>query len=87
MSGRRSQYWSRSLPLTSALLPADTNELDAPSPRPPASPKHGHPGTQLDQNPTRPVGAGRSRAKVAFSRTEGWALTTPMPLGPTSRIP
>ena len=76
----------RSLPLTSALLPADTNEL-TPIPRRLASSKMATPSApDWAMNPTRPVG-GSSRARVAFSRTEGWALATPMQLGPSSRMP
>ena len=86
MSGSSSQYWRRSLPLTSALFPRDTKvEIPRPSsaerasnamPRPP----------DCDAKPTLPA-IGRNGAKVASIAIAGFVLTTPMQLGPIMRIP
>lgn len=86
MSGSSSQYWMRSLPLTSALLPTDT-KLEIPRPSSAARPIISIPSApDCDENPSRPRG-GVNGANVAFIDTSGLVFTTPMQLGPTSRMP
>ncbi len=80
------QYCSRSLPDTSARLPAETNE-DSPSPRLAASARIAMPSApDWQKNPTRP-GGGTTGARLALSRTAGSVLTSPRQLGPRTRIP
>src|SRR6185312_324274 len=80
------QYWSRSLPETSARFPAETNE-DRPSPRPAASARIAMPSApDWQKNPTRP-GGGTTGARVPLSRTARLVLTSPRQLGPITRIP
>ncbi len=84
--GSVSQYWSRSLPETSARLPAETN-VDRPNPRASASARIAMPNApDWQKNPVRPR-RGSEGASVALSRTPGSALSTPSAFGPTTRIP
>ena len=86
MASSVSQYWRRSLPETSALLPVATNDD---TPRPSWSSRRSRAAPivpDCDDTATRP-GLGATSAKVASSRTSGAVLTTPMVLGPMSRIP
>ena len=86
VSGSCSQYWRKSLPDRSALLPTETND-DSPTPRRLAASMIAIPRPPLcDMKPTRP-GTAAGGAKVALSRTSGAVLSTPRQLGPTSRIP
>ena len=80
------QYWSRSLPLTSARLPAET-KVDSPMFRLRARSRSATPSEpDWAKNPTRPR-AGIIGARLALSRTSGSVLTIPRQLGPTTRIP
>ena len=81
VSGSWSQNCSRSLLLTSALLPIDTN-VETPSPSPAAWPSSSMPSApDCDANPIWPR-TGRNGANVAFIEMSGSVLTTPMPFGP-----
>ena len=84
MPASSSQYWSRSLPLTSALLPTDT-KLDTPSPMRADRSRRAMPSApDWDCMAMRP-GVDAYGEKVA-SRPMA-VLTTPRQLGPTSRMP
>jgi hypothetical protein len=84
--GSSYQYDSRSLPLTSALLPSET-KLDSPAPVREAWSRMVM-ATAPDWEATAsPPGAGVASAKVACSRTAGSVLSTPRQFGPTSRMP
>ncbi len=86
VSGSWSQYCSRSLLLTSALLPIET-KLETPSPRLAAWPSSSIPSApDWLAKPIWPR-IGRNGANVAFIDTSGSVLTTPMPFGPTRRMP
>src|SRR5579862_6462510 len=75
-----SQYWSKSLPETSALLPTLT-KLDRPSPRAAASDRIARPSAPLcDENATRPDG-GIVGENDAFKLMA--VFSTPIQLGPT----
>ena len=86
MFGSFSQCCSRSLPLTSDLLPTETNsEMPIPSsparlissiPRPP----------DCERNATGPR-TGSTGANVAFMRTSGAVFTMPRQFGPITRMP
>ena len=84
--GSSSQYSSRSLPETSALLPMEANCV-SPTPRSAATFKIATP--RAPDWLTKPIEPGRAGvgAKVAFKRTSGSVLITPMQLGPTMRMP
>ena len=80
------QNCSRSLPDTSARLPAETN-VDRPSPRFAASARIAMPSApDWQKKPIRP-GGGTTGARVAFIRTAGSVLTRPRQFGPSTRIP
>jgi hypothetical protein len=80
------QYWSRSLPLTSARLPAET-KLDRPMLRLRARSSSAEPSApDCAKKPTRPW-PGMRGARLAFNRTAGSVLTMPRQLGPTTRMP
>ncbi len=84
--GSSRQYCSRSLPDTSARLPAETN-VDRPRPRRSASASSATPSApDWLKNPIRP-GAGSRGANVALSRTAGSVLAMPRQFGPTTRMP
>ena len=84
--GSSCQYWRRSLPETSARLPAET-KLDSPRPRRSASASSATPNApDWLKMPTRP-GGGSAGARVALRRTVGSVLATPRQFGPTTRIP
>ena len=86
VSGSCSQYWSRSLLLTSALLPSDTN-VDTPRSRARARASSSIPmPPDCDAKPTRPR-TGATGVNVAFMLTVGFVFTTPKQFGPTTRIP
>ncbi len=86
MAGSSSQYCNRSLPLTSARLPADTN-VDSPIARRPADWSAARPRAPAsEKNPARPLG-GSASANVALSRISGAVLMTPRQFGPITRIP
>ncbi len=81
-----SQYRNRSLPETSALLPTDT-KLEMPMPRLVLSSINEMPrAPDWVMNATLP-GLGSTGAKIAFMRTAGSVLATPMQFGPTIRMP
>ena len=83
--GSSSQYWMRSLPLTSALLPAET-KVDTPRPRRAISIRMIAPRPpDWEMNPIGPL-VGAKGEKVAFMLTAGSVLTTPRQLGPIMRI-
>src|SRR4051812_21322399 len=76
----------RSLPDTSARLPAET-KLDRPRPRPTMSARFETPrAPDWQKNATRPR-LGISGDRVAFSEMPGAVLITPRQLGPITRIP
>ncbi len=86
VAGSVSQYCSRSLPETSARLPAET-KLDTPSPRRAASPSTATPSApDWQKKPARP-GSGATGASEAFSATAGSVLISPRQFGPTTRMP
>ena len=86
VAGSCSQYCRTSLLDRSALSPSDTN-AESPIPRRDMPSIAAAPNAPLwDTKPTVPAGTS-ARAKVAVSDTAGSLLTTPMQLGPTSRIP
>ncbi len=86
MRGSCSQYWSRSLPEMSILLPAETK---------PESPIPSLEASSMTATPSAPdcvkkamfPGGGWLGAKVVLSRMAGSVLITPMQLGPTRRMP
>ena len=81
-----SQYCSRSLPETSARLPAET-KVRSPSPRPATLRRMAIPNApDWEKKPTRP-GVGISGETAALSEIAGSVLMTPSPFGPTRRIP
>jgi len=81
-----SQYSSRSLPETSALLPTLTN-CEMPSPSAPAVSRIASPSAPLcDENATGPAG-GQAGANVASRPTPASVFKTPRQLGPTRRMP
>ena len=80
------QYCIRSLPETSARLPADT-KVDSPNPRPITSARMVTPSApDWQKNPTRPA-VGISGDRLAFSEIRGSALITPSAFGPITRSP
>ncbi len=80
------QYCSRSLPETSARLPAET-KVDRPSPREDTESRIAEPSApDWQKNPTRP-GGGIVGASEALSRTSAEVLMMPRQLGPISRSP
>ena len=86
MRGSSYQYCIRSLPETSARLPADANE-DRPSPRSAASARIAIPSApDWQKKPIRPAG-GTLGARVALSRVAGSVLMRPRQLGPSTRMP
>src|SRR6185503_9966688 len=86
VAGSSYQYASRSLPLTSALLPSDTN-VDTPVPVRAADSRIAMPTAPDWDAMASPPGAGSDGAKVALSRTDGSVLTIPRQFGPTRRRP
>ena len=81
-----SQYCSRSLLETSALLPTLTN-VDNPRCRSVASSRIAMPSAPLcDNSDTVPLG-GMIGENDALRRTSAVALSSPMQLGPTMRMP
>src|SRR6185436_21040867 len=77
-----SQYSSRSLLDTSALLPTLTN-VERPTPRVDASARIASPRAPLwDDSPTWP-GGGKIGENDAFNGSAGFAFSNPMQLGPT----
>ena len=86
MPGSVAQYWSRSLPLTSARLPAET-KVDSPRLRLRARSRRATPSDpDWAKKPTRPR-PGIIGARLALSRTSESVFTIPRQLGPTTRIP
>ena len=86
VAGSVSQYCNRSLPETSARLPADT-KLDTPSPRRAASPSTAAPNApDWQKKPARPA-SGVTVASEAFSEIAGSVFSTPRQFGPTTRMP
>ncbi len=86
VSGSSSQYSSRSLPDTSALLPTLTKP-ERPICRSAASRRMAMPSAPLcDDSATWPAG-GNTGENDAFNRTPGVMFSRPMQLGPTMRIP
>ena len=86
MASSSSQYCSRSLPETSARLPALT-KVDRPSPRPRTFSRIAVPrAPDWQKNPARPRG-GITGASEALSETSEAVLITPRQLGPISRSP
>jgi len=86
VSSSSSQYWMRSFPDTSALLPTLT-KLESPRPRSRAYSRMASPSAPLCEDmATRPWG-GKTGEKLAFIRTSGAVLIRPRQLGPTMRIP
>ena len=86
MSGSCSQYSSRSLPETSALLPT-LMKWRMPMPRLRAWSRMATPrAPDCDEKATLPAG-GQTGAKVASSCTSGSVFTRPRQLGPTRRMP
>ncbi len=84
--GSCSQYSSRSLPDTSALLPT-LMKCEMPMPSARAVSRIASPSAPLcDENATRP-GGGYGGANVPSMRTPSSVLSTPRQLGPTSRMP
>ncbi len=80
------QYCSRSLPETSARLPAET-KVDSPSPRSLAAARIAMPSApDWAKKPARPR-PGTSGARVALSRTAGSVFATPRAFGPITRMP
>ena len=84
--GSSSQYSSRSLAETSAVLPTETN-CESPRPSPAAMLSTATPSAP--DWLTKPIapGSGGVGEKVASSRTSAAVLKTPMQFGPTSRPP
>ncbi len=86
VAGSPCQYCNRSLPETSARLPAET-KLDRPSPRRSASASSATPkAPDWLKMPTRP-GPGNRGARVALRRTSGSVFATPRQFGPITRMP
>ena len=86
MASSSDHHESRSLPLTSALLPIET-KLERPIPRFFASARMAIPRPpDCDAKPRVPE-VGVSLAKVAFMETAGSVLRTPKQFGPTTLIP
>ena len=86
MSASSSQYCNRSLPETSARLPAETN-VENPIPRVTAYSRITSPSAaEWEKNPTLPRGA-RVGPRLALRRTSGLVFMKPRQLGPTSRTP
>ncbi len=86
MESSSSQYCSRSLPETSARLPALTN-VESPRPRLETFSRIAEPSApDWQKKPARPR-AGISGDSEAFSDTSGSVLITPRQLGPIRRRP
>src|SRR5665811_2609603 len=86
LDGSSSQYCRKSLPERSALLPIEM-KLERPSPSRLACSMMARPRAPLwEKKPTLPR-VGAVGEKVAFMRTEGSRLITPMQFGPTNRMP
>ena len=81
-----SQYCSRSLPDTSARLPAET-KVETPIPRLVADASTCTPSAPDWLNSASPPGAGRVGASEALSRMSSSVLITPNEFGPITRIP
>ena len=81
-----SQYCSRSLPDTSARLPADTN-VDTPEAAAGRLAEHGDAQRAGLAEEAGPSGSGGTGASEALSRTDGSVLTMPRQFGPTTRMP
>jgi len=81
-----SQYWSRSLPDTSALLPT-LMKVENPNWRSAASARTARPSAPLCEDIARLPEAGKTGEKDAFRRTSGSAFSNPMQLGPIIRMP
>ena len=87
MFGSVSQCCSRSLPLTSALLPTETNS-EMPIPSSPAAAHQLDPETtRLRQERDRAARRASTGANVAFIRTSGAVFTMPRQFGPITRMP
>ncbi len=86
VSGSSSQCSSRSLPLTSALLPIETNWV---SPMPSVAATFRIATPSAPDWLTKPIEPGRAWVgeKVASSEISGAVLITPMQLGPIIRTP
>ena len=86
MFSSSSQYWSRSLPDTSARLPALT-KVDSPSPRRATFSRIATPSApDWQKKPARPRG-GITVASEAFSEYSAAVLMMPRQFGPISRRP
>ena len=86
MASSSSQYWRRSLPETSARLPALTKVV-RPSPRFWTFSRIAEPSApDWQKNPARPRG-GITEESEALSETSGSVLITPRAFGPISRRP
>ena len=85
-SGSSSQYSSRSLPEMSVLFPMLTN-MAMPSPSERAFARIASPSAPLCETNAAPPRSGRAAANVAFRRTSGCVLMTPMQFGPTILMP
>ena len=86
VAGSVCQNCSRSLPDTSARLPAETN-VDRPSPRSAASARMAMPSAPDWQKKPDPARRRHAGASVAFIRTAGSVLTRPRQFGPSTRMP
>ena len=86
VAGSSSQYWIRSLPLTSARLPAET-KVDSPRPRDTIVSSSATPSApDWLKKPIRPR-PGITGDSDALSDTAGSVLSTPRQFGPITRIP
>ena len=86
VAGSSAQYWMKSLPERSALLPTEM-KVESPSERLLAYSMTARPSApDCDRKPTFPC-IGALGEKVAFMRTSSWVLMTPMQLGPMTRMP
>jgi hypothetical protein len=81
-----SQYWRRSLALTSALLPSETN-VETARPSSPIVSRIAVPRVPDWDRKATPPGSGSTGAKVARIATRGAVLITPMQFGPMRRRP
>nr|MCF0101150.1 hypothetical protein [Streptomyces sp. MH191] len=92
VSGSSYQYWSTSLPETSARLPAETNVETPVTPVTPPPRRCSRESRAMPMAPdwaNMPIRPGRgiSGAREALRRTSGEVLTTPKALGPMMRMP
>ena len=81
-----SQYWRRSLPDTSALLPTLTN-VEMPRLRSPARARMASPSAPLCDDIAMRPGGGNTGEKDAFIRIAGSVFSSPMQFGPIILIP